>query len=151
MRAEFQPAIEALQRELADFERKVAETKTTINRLCQAAGEETPYPDVEAATKPTIAAIRPDTFYGKAITTAAREYLEMRRAANLGPATPREVYDALVRGGYRFATKDETNAIIGVRATLRKNSSIFHRLPNGEYGLLSWYPNAKGPRPGRAD
>jgi hypothetical protein len=90
-----------------------------------------------------VGALRPDSFYGKSITTAAREYLDMRRAAGLGPATPREIYEALVKGGYTFETKDETNAIIGVRATIRKSSSIFHRLPNGTYGLLGWYPNAR--------
>jgi hypothetical protein len=35
-----------------------------------------------------------------------------------------------------------------LRQILRKNSSIFHRLPHGAYGLLSWYPNAK---PAKAD
>ena len=27
--------------------------------------------------------------------------------------------------------------------TLGKNSGIFHKLPNGRFGMLSWYPNAK--------
>ena len=29
---------------------------------------------------------------------------------------------------------------------MRKNSSIFHRLPNGQYGLTAWYPNMKRPK-----
>src|ERR1043166_1968721 len=145
MREEFRPAIEALQRDLADLERKVNETKTTINRLCEIAGSPAIYADVGATTQPSVTSIKGDTFYGKVLTTAAREYLEMRKAANLGPATPREIYEALVKGGFAFETKVEANAITGLRATLRKNSSIFHRLPGprGEYGLLAWYPRAK--------
>jgi len=152
MREEFRPAIDLLQKDLAELERKIAETKMTINRLHEAAGDPLPYPEAELSNKKggiprhRSTRIRPDTFYGKPITTAAREYLEMRKSADMGPASPREVFEALKLGGYRFSTKDETNAMIGVRATLRKNSSIFHRLPSGEYGLLSWYPNAKAPK-----
>lgn len=144
MREEMKPAIDALLVELADQEKQVVETKLLINRLCSRSGMEMLFPDAAAgASSAGVASIRPDSFYGKVLNTAAREYLDMRKAANLGPATPREVYEALVKGGYAPDTKDETNAIIGVRATLRKNSSVFHRLPNGTYGLLNWYPNAK--------
>ena len=146
MREEFRPAIEALQRDLADLERKVSETKGTINRLCELGGAPPLYADVGNSSQPNIGSIKGDTFYGKVLTTAAREYLEMRRSANLGPATPRDIYEALVKGGYAFDTKVEANAITGVRAVLRKNSGIFHRLPNGDYGLLGWYPRAKGAR-----
>lgn len=148
MREEFKPAIEALQTDLADLERQVLETKLVINRLCIRAGMDPLYPDANAATSSSVSSVRPDSFYGKSITTAAREFLDMRRNAGVGPATPREVYEALAKGGYTFEAKDETTAIIGVRATLRKSSSIFHRLPNGTYGLLGWYPNAK---PSRGD
>ena len=145
MREEMKPAIDALLVDLADQEKQVTDTKLLINRLCVRSGMEAMFPDAAAASA-SVGSIRPDSFYGKVLNTAAREYLEMRRAANLGPATPREVYEALVKGGYAPETKDETNAIISVRATLRKNSSVFHRLPNGTYGLLSWYPNAKPQR-----
>lgn len=147
MREEFRPAIEALQKDLADLERKVNDTKMTINRLCEVAGAPPLYPEAGQSGRPAITAIQADTFYGKAVTTAAREYLSMRKASGLGPATPREIFEALIRGGFKFDTKDENNAITGVRAALRKNSSIFHRLPNGnQYGLLAWYPNAKPPK-----
>jgi hypothetical protein len=152
MREEFKPAIDTLLLDLADQEKQVMDTKLVINRLCSRAGIDPLFPDAAAATSSAgVGSIRPDSFYGKVLNTAAREYLEMRKAANLGPATPREVYEALVKGGYAPDTKDETNAIIGVRATLRKNSSVFHRLPNGTYGLLSWYPNAKPQRDDDAD
>jgi hypothetical protein len=93
--------------------------------------------------QPSLGGIQADTFYGKVIITASREYLEMRRNASLGPASPREIYEGLKKGGFKFDTKIESNAITGVRNTLRKASNIFHRLPTGEYGLLKWYPRAK--------
>jgi hypothetical protein len=144
VRDQFRPAIEALQQDLVELDRKVAETKATINRLCELAGDQPMFPDVSTGgNQPTLASVQADSFYGKVITTAAREYLEMRRNANLGPASPRDIYEALKRGGFKFDTKIENNAITGVRNTLRKASAIFHRLPNGEYGLLKWYPRAK--------
>lgn len=147
MRDEMKPAIDALLVELGDQEKQVIETKLLINRLCARSQMEPMFPDAAAsASSGAIGTIRPDSFYGKVLNTAAREYLEMRRAANLGPATPREVYEALAKGGYASEAKDEVTATTIVRATLRKNSSIFHRLPNGTYGLLSWYPNAKPQR-----
>ena len=143
MKAEFLPAIEALQKELREDERKVAETKSMINRLCLLAGGEPRYSDVRASEQQPLSPTRSDQFYGKVQQTAAREYLEMRHNAKLGPASPRDIYVALVDGGFEFDTDSETNRLTGLRATLRKNSSTFHRLPNGQYGLLSWYPNAK--------
>ncbi|HEX8168893.1 MAG TPA: hypothetical protein VF601_24280 [Beijerinckiaceae bacterium] len=145
-RDDFKPAIDTLLLDLADLERQALETKQVINRLCARAGMDILFPDATASATQTMGTLRPDSFYGKAITTAAREFLEMRRAANLGPATPREVAEALSKGGYTFETKDEATSIISVRNTLRKNSGIFHRLPNGTYGLLSWYPNARPPK-----
>lgn len=151
MKAEFLPAIEALQKELREDERKVAETKSMINRLYMLAGEGPLYADVRISEQQPVASTRADQFYGKVQHTAAREYLEMRHKANLGPASPREIYVALVDGGFAFDTDSETNRLAGLRATLRKNSSIFHHLPNGQYGLLAWYPTAKAPKPDRED
>ncbi len=153
MREEFRPAIDALLKDIADQERKLTESKSMVNRLCEHAGAPRMFDEVsDAGSTPALAAIRADTFYGKVITTAAREYLQMRKAAGLGPATPRDIYENLKKGGFAFDTKIESNAITGVRNTLRKNSSIFHKLPNGEYGLLSWYPRAKAAKsPSQAD
>jgi len=146
MRDELRPAIEALQVDVGRQERELIETKKTVNRLCEMAGMAPAYPDTGEVTQAAIASIRADTFYGKVMHTAAREYLDMRKAAGAGPATPREIYENLKKGGFAFDTKVEANAITGLRATLRKNSGIFHRLPGGEYGLLSWYPKAKAPK-----
>lgn len=140
----FAPAIKALQSELETLETKAREIKNTINVLCRHAGISELYPNVtEMSGSASISTIKGDTFYGKTIGTAAREYLEMRRASGLGPSSPKEIYEALIQGGFQFDTKSETNAQISLSNTLRKNSKTFHRLPSGLYGLLSWYPNAK--------
>ena len=38
--------------------------------------------------------------------SAMREYLEMRKRQGLGPAKPREFFEALKAGGYQFEAKD---------------------------------------------
>src|SRR5438132_8921727 len=70
----------------------------------------------------------------------------MRKASGGGAASVETIYQALKAGGYRFDTKNEENARNGVRISLRKNSATFHKLPNGEYGLCSWY-GVKGDKP----
>jgi hypothetical protein len=93
--------------------------------------------------------IKPDTFYGKKLQTAVREYLEMRWAAagsRTDPATPREIFDAITQGGYQFEAKTDEIAMVGLRGLLRKRTAFFHKLPNGTYGLTSWYPDAKRPK-----
>lgn len=93
---------------------------------------------------PVLTQIKRDTFYGKKQMTAIREYLTMRRAQGDGPATPREILDALKAGGYRFEASSDEIAAVGLRALLRKANNVFHKLPGtGSYGLLEWYPNAK--------
>jgi hypothetical protein len=86
----------------------------------------------------------PNAFFGKRQVTAIREYLEMRRVHGDGPATPQEILEALKAGGYRFEAKSDVVALIGLRALLRKATTVFHKLPGTRtYGLLAWYPNAK--------
>jgi hypothetical protein len=91
--------------------------------------------------------VRSDEFYGQPLATAIRAVLEKRKGAGIGPAAVRDIYDTLGSGGFKFEAKDEDNAIRGLRQSLTKNSSTFHKLPNGLYGLLEWYPNAKPARP----
>lgn len=92
--------------------------------------------------------INSDTFYGKKQATAIREYLEMRRSAGMGPAKPREIYDALCQGGFQYRAKDEETALVGMRTMLRKSNVTFHKVPGtGAYGLRSWYPNARPVKP----
>src|ERR1700758_823081 len=74
--------------------------------------------------------------------TAIRNYLG---AAGVGPAKPREIYDALRQGGYQFKAKDDDTALVGMRALLRKASTTFLKVPGttGAYGLRVWYPYAQ--------
>lgn len=144
-------AISALERRLAEHERKGNELKGAINVLLEEAGQPAKFPELgansTASNGGTLTQIKRDSFYGKKQMTAIREYLEMRRAQGNGPATPREVVDALVAGGYPFETKSIEIALVGVRALLRKANTVFHKLPGtGTYGLSSWYPDARAVR-----
>ncbi len=146
-----QSAISALQNELADLEKEAADMRNMINRLCARAGLAPIYADAETGSQQNISSIRADTFYGKSVITAAREYLDMRKAANLGPASPRDIYEALKKGGFAFSSKEEVNSIAVVRQAIGKQTTVFHRLPTGDYGLIKWYPKAKAAKSASAD
>jgi hypothetical protein len=148
MRPELLVAIDTLEKELAAIDQQALELRNTINTLCKSAGVPLRYTETmgNSQSGATISQIKSDTFYGKKMQTAAREFLEMRKRADLSAAKPREIFDALRSGGFEFETKDETTALISLRGMLRKNSATFHKLPNGEYGLRIWYPTAKQSR-----
>lgn len=146
-------AIEALEGKLGDLERKANSLIEVINDLRKEDGlpPRGPFGGGNGGGKTpagvsTITQIKPDTFYGKKLQTAVREYLEMRRLQNLGPATPREIYDSITQGGFKFEAKEANTAMIGLRALLRKRTAFFHRLPNNTYGLTAWYPDVKKPK-----
>ena len=143
----FEQSITALKETLRDQEDKVLETKNLINALSEAAGRGVVYHDTKLKADTAIETIRSDTFYGKPLNSSIRRVLEMREAANLGPATVRDIYDTLCSGGYVFPrAKTEKNAMDSLRISLGKSSHTFHKLPNGSYGLLSWYPSVKEPK-----
>ncbi len=135
--------IAELQGKLREQDEAAALTRRMINDLCRLAGMQPLYADTASESKTNVTSIRGDQFYGRALASVVREYLELRRTSNLGPAAVTEIYDALIRGGYKFETKNDVNAMRGLRQSLTKNSTTFHKLPGGEYGLLEWYPNAK--------
>ena len=150
-----QAAIEALEQRLADYERKANSLIEVINDLRKEDGLPPRGPfgggggdgSRAGVGSGSVTQIKPDTFYGKKLQTAVREYLEMRKLQNLGPATPREIYDAITQGGFKFEAKDATTALVGLRALLRKRTAFFHRLPNNTYGLTNWYPDLKKQKP----
>jgi hypothetical protein len=134
----------AMQNSIQRLERELADEKRAVNSVCKSAKRPSLYPDVDTAAQASIGSIRRDQWYGQGVSTAIREYLVIRRSANLGPATVNEIYDALVSGGYAFDAKDAENSKRGLRISLTKNTAIFHRLPDGShFGLLEWYPEAK--------
>ena len=131
-----------LQDELAKQLAEADVTKQLINRLSARAGLPEPYPDAGEGEGVSVS-IQPDTFYGQKLHSAIRTYLQMRKQMKRGPAAVNEIFEALVQGGIQFDTKNDANSKRAIRITLTKNSSVFHKLPNGSYGLLEWYPDVK--------
>lgn len=137
-------AITVLTNRIRSKEEEVNGLKRTVNDMARDAGQEPPYPHVASSDNAgDISSLRPDQFYGMTIGVAARAYLEMRKGGGGGAAMVNDIYAALCAGGYKFETSDETNRKNGLRISLRKNPSIFHQLPNGNYGLTVWYPRVK--------
>jgi hypothetical protein len=134
--------IELLTKRVGAKEEEANKLKKLVNELCAEVGVAVRYPNI-AESSASISAIRSDQFYGQTLTAAIRNYLEQHKASNLGAAGVQEIYLAIRDGGYKFETKNEDNAKVSVGNALRKTSPIFHRLPNGQYGLLAWYPSAK--------
>jgi hypothetical protein len=145
-------AINDLEKKLQSQEAEIRKTKQAINILAEQAGMPVPYPDADTAIQRTTHSIRSDQFYGQPLAKAVREVLEIRRAQGSGPATVKEIFDLLTQGGYAFDAKSGEYAMRGLRISLAKNSSVFHRLPNRkQWGLLSWYPKAKEQKMERLD
>ena len=151
----FQPAIDELEKELANVERQRNGLLSTIGFLREKAGQSPRPPsgdgglpfDGSGSQEQSPVSIQHDTFFGKKMSTSARLYLEMRKkAGGQAPATPKEILTALKEGGHQFETKDDHVAGVSLRNMLRKYTTIFQKLPNGTYGLKAWYPDARKPR-----
>lgn len=147
---ELMPAITLMERKVDEAERKVTELLGALNVLRAEAGMPPRSGGGGGGQSGSVdqiqTQIKADTFFGKKQQTAIRQYLEMRRAQGLGPAKPREIYDALAAGGYEFEAKSADIALVGIRALLRKRSETFVQLQNGTYGLDSWYEERKRKR-----
>jgi hypothetical protein len=150
----FQPAIDALEKDLADLERQANGLVDSINLLRAKAGLP-PRPGGWKPHAPTGAApsaavnvkLHSDSFTGKKLGSAVREYLEMRkRSGSDAPATSREIFDALKQGGFVSGAKDDQTALVVLRTMLRKSTVTYVKLQNGKYGLRAWYPNLKAPK-----
>jgi hypothetical protein len=150
MDADTRSAITVLQSRIRSKEEDVIRLKRTVNEIYVDAGEEAPYPNISSAEMASdLSSLRSDLFYGQTISGAAKAYLEIRKSAGQGAASVNEIYAALKKGGFPFEAKDDENAKNGLRVSLRKNSSIFHRLPgSGDYGLLTWYEKPKAAKNG---
>lgn len=131
--------IETLTAKVEAKAKELAELKRTVNFLSKEAGGDPVY-DVEQTSGEVTGytAIRADQFYGKSPIVAAREYLESRGRA----VTAEEVVDALARGGFDFDEQGwkKPDRVRSMAISLSKNTAIFHRLPNGTYGLVKFYP-----------
>ncbi len=150
-KGEFLPAIDRLVAEITSRDSETADMKRMVNKLCGFAGLPARYadPGPDGGGGSYDGVLKADQFYGKPLATAVREYMEMRGAPSTGgrgAATVKEIFAALKEGGFAFDTKNDDNAMRGLRISLAKNSVTFHKLPNGQFGLLSWYPSAKPPK-----
>lgn len=132
--------IEVLAGKVRAKEEEANKLKKIINELCAEEGLPARY-EIIADDAGGATQLRTDQFYGQTLTSAARSYLEIRKSR--GATSFNEIYKGIKDGGYKFTTSNEENQKTALRDALRKNSSIFHRLPNGNFGLLSWYPGAK--------
>lgn len=145
----YQPAIEALEKELSDLERQANALLTSINLLREKSG--LPPRAGGLATvgssegrKPSSIHLHSDAFTGMKLGSAVRKYLEMRKqSGGDAPATTREMFDALKEGGFVSGAKDDATGMVVLRTMLRKNTTTFAKLANGKYGLRAWYPNLK--------
>jgi hypothetical protein len=88
--------------------------------------------------------IRPDQYFGRPLSTVAQEFLERRKQA----CPAEEIMRGLIQGGYDFKSQrwQEKDWLRLFSITLAKNSKAFLRLPNGTFGLASWYPEARRER-----
>lgn len=133
-------AIDEIVAEIDKAEAEIRDKKKTVNTLCTVAKRDPLY-KLDEPEQVVSTSIRPDQFYGQQLATSVRTILEMRR--HLGAATINEIYDALTKGGYQFQTKNDEVARQSLRNSLAKNTTTFHKLPNGRFGMLSWYPNVR--------
>ena len=129
------------------LERKVNALLSALNVLRGEAGMSPYSPSPGSGGEPGLGAsleIRADTFFNKVQHTAMREYLEMRRAHGLGPAKPREIFEALKAGGFHHEAKADSVAMVGLRALLRRRTNVFIKVGDtGAYGLVSQYGRSK--------
>lgn len=137
---------EATQKVLADIQAKiethleeVAKLKKTANMVADIAGQGPIYTDVDEGSK-AVGPTRADAYYGKPLATAVREYLEFRRQA----VPVEDIQKGLEQGGFDFDSMGWPKGarLRALAISISKNTNVFHKLPNGMWGLNSWYPEA---------
>jgi hypothetical protein len=125
-----QLAISELEDKLKRAQKEVTDTKNAINVLLATLGQPPRYADV-GEKEQNGSAIRPDQFFRKSITKAAKEYLKMKGSA----ATVDEIIDALKRGGCDLGRHPNRN----IRISLSKNSYAFAPVSEDTFGLWEFY------------
>lgn len=137
MNSSLRAAIKELQAQVEQKAEELVTLKRTVNLLCANLQEQPIYPDADEPGTGSRA-VSAHEYYGKSPLVAARMYLDM-----VGEPVPvEEILDALERGGFDFEDQgwDEKTRLRALAISLSKNTAIFHRLPNGTYGLIKWYP-----------
>jgi hypothetical protein len=137
------------QAKLRELEVEAVKLKEFVNQIRDFDGLQPLYVDLGTKAASSTGPIRSDQFYGRPLATVVREILEMRQVASQGAASVAEIYAKLVEGGFKFDAANDDNAKRALRISLAKNPA-FHKIPNGDYGLSEWYPNARQSRKEKA-
>lgn len=140
-----QPLIEKALAKIAFHQGEIAKTQAFVNQICEFDGREPMFADVAevgASASRTALQFGPDDFFNKPMATAVREVLTARKTAGMtGPASIDDLFDALKRGGFNFASNDVDKQKMGLAVSLGKNTVTFRKLPSGLFGLAEWYGN----------
>lgn len=144
MSTDLSQAIDSLYAELKVVESRSAEIKKMINNLSAMIGKQPPFQNVEVSAMFGIQALRPDQFFGKALSTAVKEYLKIRNQA----CTAQEIYEALLTGGFEFPKEwKEKYKLRNLTISLSKNSADFVYVKSSNaYGLWEFYPERQRDR-----
>jgi len=136
-----QQVLAGIQTRIQSHLDEIAKLKRTANSIADLIGEGPVYTDIEAETAGAVSPSRADAYYGKPLATAVREYLEFRRHA----VPVEEIQRGLEKGGFDFDALEwnESTRLRALAMSMSKNTPVFHRLPNGMWGLVSWYPEAQ--------
>jgi hypothetical protein len=132
-------ALDLIRQKVDKAMESVNSLKRAANTLATSEGLPPVYMDADepAATSSGLHSIRADQFTQYTTpSTAARAYLELR-GSRLGATSMDDVFEVLKRGGYQFEGSD-VDAKNSLRIALGKDAQV-KRLPNGTYGLISWY------------
>lgn len=124
---------------------EISETKRAINVLLRMTGKEPMFPDENPEQVRAAMNIEPDQYYGRPLATCVQEYLENRKKATGKQAIDvTDILKALEEGGFNFKGQGwrDNDRLRSLSISLAKNTKVFHRLPNGMFGLLAWYPEA---------
>lgn len=130
-------AVEELEIQLQEQLQEVSNTKKLINSLLKRTGQPPRYPDTSVET---AGPIRKDVYYGKPLATAVQMVLERMG----GAATAADILKSLEDGAFDFRPLKWTDAmrLRNLAISMAKNTKAFHKLPNGTFGLVSWYDAA---------
>lgn len=145
-------AIEEIEAQIKAKEAEILmPLKVAINHLCQTIGEPARYEidgtGASGQPKRNILNWRNDQFFGRPLAGCVTEYFEAREAAGLErAASVDDIYEALLKGGYRFEGTSDEYIKGAMKRSLTKNTAQFAKISENLFGLKKWYPNAKSSR-----
>src|ERR1039457_5510156 len=119
---------------IADVENRIRSMQNALETLKQlrasTLGE--PSPAATNFSRSAESEVQHDSFFGMTIADAAKKYLSMMKATK----STADIALALEHGGLKHSSKDFNTT---VRSVLGQRDD-FLRVPNGDWGLVEWYP-----------